>query len=421
MSAELMSARAFSMALGLALFVVASKSRALDTLPSPLRAEDVVTWAKTHRAEIAAARAKSAALAETPKVVSALPDPMVMVSLDHLPFKLMGADASLMVQQDFPLSGVLGKKKASAEANAKASFADSDAIALDVQASALNAYLMVVELERMSAVLDEQAITARTIVEATLVRLETGSGNAAEVVRARLDVVRLEGEKKAVEAELVGARSMLNATLARPLDAAIPKTALAVPTADPPGNDKLVAIALDKRPELLAMRYRAEKATADIGVMSSMYSPMAFVRTGPSYTMTDGPGVMLMIGVSVPIWREKLSAGVAEAKGMALMVDNETAAMKKMIEGEVASARSSVIAAKIRFELNRDKIVPIAKQSITLTLQTYAGGHAPLVAVLDALQMQRMARMEEVVSEVRLAIAWTRLGRAVGVVRVGVP
>jgi len=398
-----------------------ARAQSVTALPSPLRPDDVVTWAKTHRAELTAAKAKAGALAEAPKTVSALPDPMVMVSLDHLPFKLQGADASLLVQQDFPLSGVLGKKKASAQANALAAGADVDRVALDVMAEALVAYLMVVERERMQAVLDEQLATAKAIVEATLVRLEGGSGNAGDVVRARLDVARLTGERSAVDAELVAARGMLNATLARPVDASVPPSSLTIPTTAPPDVTALVKLAIGKRPELAVMKHKLEKAESDILVMKSMYNPMAFIRTGPSYTMTDGPGVMLMVGVSVPLWRDKLGAGVAEATQMSAMVDAETVAMRKMIEGEVASARGAVAAAIIRLETTRDKLLPIAKQAVSLQVASYASGQLPLVSVLDSLSMLRMTRMEQVVSEIRVGIAWVKLGRAVGVVRIGAP
>lgn len=403
------------------LVATAASAQPTDALPSPLRPDDVVAWARLHRAEIVAAKAKASALAETPKVVSGLPDPMVMVSLDHLPFNLMGADASLLVQQDFPLSGVLGKKKLSAEADAKAAGADVERIALAAEVEALGAYLMVVESERMLVVVDEQLAAAKQVVEATLVKLESGGGNAAEVVRARLDVARLEGERKAILAEQIGARGMLNATLGRKTDAIVPTTALVVPSADPPAVPKLVEAAIEKRPELAVMKLKLEKAQADIDVMRAMYKPMAFVRTGPSYTMDAGAGVMLMIGVSVPIYREKLSAGVAEATQMVSMVDAETAAMRKMIEGEVAGARGAVVAAKIRFDTAHDKLVPVSKQAVTLTLASYATGQAPLVTVLDAVSMLRMTRMDEIASEIRLAAAWVRLGRSLGVAKVGVP
>ena len=58
--------------------------------------------------------------------------------------------------------------------------------------------------------------------------------------------------------------------------------------------------------------------------MRSMYKPMAMVRVGRASTMAEGPGAMLMIGVSVPIWRERLRSGVAEAKAIDLAMTTGT-------------------------------------------------------------------------------------------------
>lgn len=404
-----------------AAFALARPARAEAdvALPSPLHADQVVAFAKDHRAEIVASRAKANALAETPKVVSALPDPMVMVSLDHLPFDFMGYDASIAIQQDFPLSGVLGKKRLAAAADANAAKSDVRRVELDVELEAVVAYFMVVERERMAGVIDEQIGTAKQIVEATLARLETGAGGAADVVRARLDVARLEGERKALDAQIVGARNMLNAVLGRPVTAVVPPTAFPPPAADPGTLPTLIAQATASRPELATMKFASDKAHAEIDVMKAMYNPMTFVRVGAAKTMLEGNGLMLMVGFSVPIWREKLAAGVSEAQNMSSMVDSETAAMRRMIEGEVGVARGEVVAARIRFETTRDRIVPVSRQALTLTLSSYATGGTPLVSVLDALQMLRMAQMELVVNEAKLGVAWARLGRSMGAVKIG--
>ena len=154
--------------------------------------------------------------------------------------------------------------------------------------------------------------------------------------------------------------------------------------------------------------------------MRSMYFPMAFVRAGGAYTMTDGPGFMLMVGVSVPLWRDKLGAGVAEAKAMETMAGADVSAMTKMVEGDVGAARQSVIAARTRLATVRDKVLPLSKSVLSLTIATYTAGQMPLISVLDAEKAVREARMDEVIAEVKAAAAWGRLGRAVGVVKVGV-
>jgi hypothetical protein len=62
---------------------VAQTARAL---PSPLRLVDVVRLASERRDEIEAARARMRAGEARPTIVSALADPMISPSLDHLPF-----------------------------------------------------------------------------------------------------------------------------------------------------------------------------------------------------------------------------------------------------------------------------------------------------------------------------------------------
>lgn len=399
----------------------ARASDADSPLPSPLRPDDVLTYVHSHRAEIKAAKAKAAAAAAVPKIVTALPEPMVMAAFDHLPLKLHGADWSVLVQQDFPLGGTLGAKGKAAEAAARAAAADAQTVQLDVEYEALGAYLMWLELQRMTTVVDEQLLIAQQELSVANIRLTVAQAGSADVVRALTEIARLEGERKALDAELAAARSSLNAALGRSIAAELPPAELTVPSTDPISSAELAKVAFEKRPELVAVKARVEKAGADVDVMLSMFKPMAFVRGGYSQTMADGPGVMLMVGVGIPIWRDKLDAGVTEAKSMKSMAEAEVDAMKKVIEGEVGAAREQVIAARVRLATARDKVLPLAKQSLTLTLSSYGAGQTPFVSVLEAARLVRDSRLEEVVAEVKLAAAWARLGRTVGVAKIGAP
>lgn len=396
-------------------------SDAETPLPSPLRPDDVLAYARGHRAEIKAAKAKAAAAGVAPKIVTALPQPMVMASIDHLPLKLQGADWSVLVQQDFPLGKTLGAKGKAAEAEARAVSADAQTVQLDVEYEALGAYLMWLELQRMTTVIDEQLVIERQVLSVTNIRLAVSQAASADVVRALTEIARLESERTALSAEIAAARSTLNAALARSVTAELPPAELTIPANDPAPTSELAKVAFEKRPELAAARARADKAGADVDVMLSMYKPMAFVRGGYSQTMAEGPGIMFMVGVSLPIWREKLEAGVTEAKSTKSMAEADIAAVKKVIEGEVGAAREQVVAARIRLATTREKVLPLAKQAFTLNLASYGTGQVPLVSVLDAARMIREARLDEVVAEVKLAATWARLGRTIGVVKVGAP
>ena len=109
-------------------------------LPSPLSLADVIRIASERRDEIQAARARTTAGEARPTIVSALSDPMLSPSLDHLPFMLNGADVSVTIEQQIPLSGIRGHRRASALAGVDRLRAETRRTTLDVSAGAANAY-----------------------------------------------------------------------------------------------------------------------------------------------------------------------------------------------------------------------------------------------------------------------------------------
>lgn len=343
-----------------------------------------------------------------------LPDPMVMLSADHVPIQLHGLDASVQVQQDFPLSGALGARRRAADANGAVWSAEITTATLDVEREAASAFLMVAETERMLALTQELSILAKQTLAIIKARLQGGEGAPSDLVRAQIEVLRLDGDEKALQADLRASSAMLEAALGQPVTGNVVPCELSTPTRAPPSLATVVASAMESRPELWAARARAAREGANIDVMRTMYKPMAFVRGGTAYRMTEGPGVMLMVGVSVPIWRDRLRAGVDEANAMQSMAAHETLAMSRMIEGEAAAAREALTAAQARWDVARDSLVPLSRRSLALLVASYAGGQAPLVSVLEGLRTLREARMQEITAEIRVNVAWIKLGRAMG-------
>jgi outer membrane protein TolC len=171
---------------------------------------------------------------------------------------------------------------------------------------------------------------------------------------------------------------------------------------------------LRRRPELEVGRAEISKSQAEIAEMKSMYWPMGMIRTGPAYTMADRWGWMLTVGFSIPLQRERLHAGVREAEAMAEMARADFAAMTRMAEGEAATARSQVLAARQRVLSLRDDILPRARQAIDPSLSAYAAGTTPLVSVFDTAQALWSIEAELVSAELELGVAWVRFQRAQG-------
>ena len=207
--------------------------------------------------------------------------------------------------------------------------------------------------------------------------------------------------------------SMLNTSLALEADSPVPDlTALTFAGPIPAWSD--LRASLQTRPELVAGRAEIARAEADVLVMRDMYRPMATIRTGPAYTMTDGRGWMAMVGISLPVWRGKLRAGVAEAEAMRAMSQADLRAMTRMIEGEAAGAVNQLQAANDRQTALVRNVLPRARMVIEPAVAGYASGQLPLVSVIEAVQALWLVQSDLIAADTALGLAWVRLGRAIG-------
>lgn len=385
-----------------------------------LRLETVVSNALRNRGEIAAAQARAESLAQRPAIVGALEDPMISPSIDHYPFDMMDEeggrryDWSISVEQRFPLSGVRGHRRRVAKADAARAVAEVDRASLDVVSQAQRAFFMLRERRQMKDVLTRQLALARQVVDSAAARYSSGSGSQADVLRAEVETARVEAAQRSLASQIRAAESMLNVNMGLPPASVIGDLSYTTLVAELPSRASVEQTALSTRPELRVGEAEVERAQAEIDVMRSMYKPMATIRAGRASTMAEGPGAMLMIGVSVPIWRGSLSAGVAEARSMERMARADLEAMKLMVTGEVAAAREEVQAARETVRSLEVEIIPRAGAAVDAALAAYSSGQGSLVSVIDASGAVWRARGELVMASSQLGEASVALERSLG-------
>jgi outer membrane protein, heavy metal efflux system len=369
-------------------------------LPSPLALADVVRIAGESRDEVQAARARARAAEARPAIVGALPDPMISPSLDHLPFMMNGANVSVTIEQQIPLSGIRGHRRASALADLDRLRANADRTRLDVRIEAANAFLMLQERRR-------------DVVSAANARYASGTAPQSDVLRAEVEVARFDARARALVSDVRAAEAMLNTSLALDADSPVPPLAPLAFT-EPPPSWPAIKTALRVRPELAAGRAEIARAEADVDVMRDMFRPMATIRSGPAYTMAEGKGWMAMVGLSLPIWRGKLRAGVAEAEAMRAMSEADLRAMTRMIDGDAAVAVHQLQAARDQQAALTADVLPRARMAIEPAVAGYSAGQLPLVSVIEAVQALWLVQSDVISADMQLGLAWARLGRAIG-------
>lgn len=373
---------------------------------------DVLRIAVDRRAEIAAARARARAAEARPAIAGALEDPMVSASIDHLPFRLDGADVSVTVEQRFPLSRIRAHRQAAARADIDRFRAEIARAELDVALEAGAAFLMLQERRRSSDLLQLQLASARDVVTAANARYGAAVAPQSDVLIAEVEVARLLADTAGLAPEIRAAEAMLNAALALEPATLVPPLAPVTTSGVIVSQDISALVAA--RPEIAAARASVRRADAEVDVMKAMFRPMATVRTGPAYTMAEGRGVMLMAGISIPLRRGALRAGVAEAEAMRAVAIADVAAMTRMLGGEAAAARHELEAARARHAAMRDDVLPRARAAIAPSVSGYAAGQLPLTSVLAAVQSLWQVEGDVINAELRAGLAALRLQRALG-------
>lgn len=397
------------------------------SLTPPLSLNTVKHMAREHSDEIVAARASAVAAQERAALVSSLEDPMLMTSIDHYPYKSMAQgdpmdpmsetpdngrfDWSVAIEQRFPLSRERRFRRLSAEAKAQVQMAAADEVALEIEAQAAQAFAMLWENRRMQEVVNQQIGLAEQLVQAASARFSAARGGQTDLLRAEVELARLRADALALQAEEAGATAMLNARMGRDIDAQVPPLATPEFMANIPAASEVLNRATAKRPELAAGDAEVKGAEAEVRLMRTMYKPMAVLRLGTASTMAEGDGAMVMVGISLPIWRDKLRAGVAEAHAMEAMAKADRAAMQRMVEGEALTARAQLLAAQERYRALSMDVLPRARATLSPAMAGYSSGTASLPIVIDAAQAQWMAEAELAMAESRLIIARAQLER----------
>lgn len=404
--------------------------------------DTVIHEALASRLEITAANERVAAAQERPAIDSALEDPMLTPSIDHYPFKTMKNAAaapapmeedaetpaampaddkeygrynwSVAIEQRFPFSSQRAYRRDAATADVNKASAETERTTLNIVYETISAFYMVNEKRRMEALNNAQLQLASQLAGAANSRYATGNGNQVDVLRVEMETGRLSAESKALQSQILAAQTMLNTNMSRAADAVVPTLILPALDQPIPDAEKAIARAIENRPELKIGSAEVERANADIKVMNSMYSPMGMVRVGYASTMAEGRGAMLMVGVSVPLWREKLRSGVAEAQAMSRMAHADLDAMRRMVKGEVIAARQELMAAQTRYTSLRDDVVPRAERLIAPTLATYSSGQGSLLPVIEAMQTLRDTHSALIMAESAVGVAWARFYRVTG-------
>jgi len=300
------------------------------------------------------------------------------------------ADQTVFAEQTIPVTGKNKLRARAATAEAYAGGEDYRQRQLDLLAKAQASYYRLAnaygqwEINRRSSAFLEQ------MVEAGRHKLESGQETQGNVLTAETDLAKLDESAFDLERQVADEEALLNMLMNHPAHAPLGRPAPPVFAEVILPSDKVETAALAHRPELLAAAKKIEAAQARLDASRRNWIPEPSVRlaadryNGASQAVDD-----LMAGISFDIpWfqRDKYAAATRENRELLSNARYELDSLRAQTAEMVREQLTKIQTFRHHYELFRDKVAPLARQSIEATRESYASGKTGLTQVLAAQQ-----------------------------------
>ncbi|NIA20403.1 MAG: TolC family protein [Anaerolineaceae bacterium] len=335
-----------------------------------------------------------AALERVPQVRS-LPDPRFTYRyfIREVETRVGPQQQSFELAQKFPWFGKLELRGGIALEAANAARQRYEAEKLKLFYLVQDAYFEYYYWSRAVAITRENRDLVKHFEQVAEMRYRAATGNHPDVIRAQVELGKLE-DRLGTLLDLKGPIvARLNSLLNRPVEAPLPP-AREMPGDELGASDAQVLLWLrESNPELKALAYEIAKEEQGIALARKEYFPD--VTLGVNYVDTSEalmPGapdsgkdpVVAMVSVNIPIWYEKLNAGVREARAR-----HRAAARKKDDRANQLDAQAKLVLYKVRdaqrkIDLYGNALIPKARQSVQVDEAGYRAGKVGFLDLIDA-------------------------------------
>lgn len=339
-----------------------------------------------------------AAMERVPQV-KALPDPRFSYRyyVSEIETRVGAMRQGFGLSQTFPWLGKLELRGNVAAEAAKAKGQRFEAVRLKLFYEVKDAYCEYYYLRRSIAVVRENLRLVQHMEQVARTRYKAAATSHPDVIRAQVELGKLEDRLKSLQDLRQPIMAKLNAALNRPAGAELPW-----PTAIPQeqvsfSDEQMLTWLTESSPELKAMDAEIAAARHRTELARKEYFPN--VTVGVDYTdIADSTGgrqpgddgkdaVAVMASINLPIWYDKLAAGVREARHRQRAASlarhqraNDLASTLKLVLYRFRDAERKV-------NLYRDTLIPKATEAVRTSESAFRAGKASFTDLIDAQRL----------------------------------
>jgi outer membrane protein TolC len=380
------------------------------TLPE-LRSEaglsHYLTYALLNHPGVESAYGEWAASVERITRERSLPDPQLGFEAD-----ITDAVQMLMfgLSQQFPGPG---KLKTRAQIATAASEARYFAFESEVQQAAFRlkrAFYELFFLDEQIRITRENLRLLQDLEAIARARTQTGKVTLQDVLRARIardqvatDLANLTDSRAPKMAAFKAALGLAAGDPDPPVPAALEPTAVEV------DEEHVLELALAGNPRLAAME--AEVRAAEAGIALGYRQNVPDFNLGAMADVKASPVMIRPLAMmSLPVWRDKVAAGIAEAEARRLAAAARLSAGQIALTVSVAENAFAFRELSRNLALLRDQLIPQAALSVEIARAGYLAGNISFFNLIDAQRQQLAFRLTEVEARTRREIVLAELG-----------
>ncbi len=301
-------------------------------------------------------------------------------------------DFQLGVMQMFPYPGKLSLRGKAAAEEARALEQDLFQQRLKVRREVKDAFYEYYYLEQSIRITGENLELLKHFERVANARYEVNRAGNQDVLKAQVELGELENEIRTLEDFRQPVQARLNAALNRPMGSPFPAPA-EIRIADVElRSERILDLAYRTNPELKAIDASIRKEQAEVEIAKKEYFPdfnvgVNWINTN-SRIDADVPGegddvLMGSVQFNLPIYRDRLAAGVLEAEHGVQEQQNRKTEAENQLAVELQTAMYKLRDAKRQIDLYSEILIPKARQSVTVTQTAYSAEEAGFLDLVD--------------------------------------
>lgn len=336
-----------------------------------------------------------AALERVPQV-RALPDPRFTYRyfIEEVETRVGAQRQGLGIAQMFPWFGKLELRGNAAAEAANAERQRFEAEKLKLFYAVKDAYYEYYYLWRAIRVVKDNIQLAKHMETVARTRYKVAAAGHPDVIRAQVELGKLDDRLRTLQ-DLGGPiTARLNAALNRPAAAPIPWPAKMAEEKVSFTDQQLLNQMARSNPDLKALAHEIAQNKTRVELAKKDYLPdvtvgLDYIETtksvGGRHPSDDGKDPMVaMVSVNLPIWWDKLAAGLREARRR-----HRRATHSKVEKLNSLSARLKLVLYRFRdaerkIDLYRDTLLPKARQSLKATETAFRAAKGSFFDLIDA-------------------------------------